>query len=305
MRDRVKHYSVNWIDGMKINKSHFISQDEAYKDALQDVAALNLSPLRYGILPPSFAAENTFNLKISVDNQNTLRATVLSCQAITPGGVRINLPALSMSGLSDTDGVPAASFQLQASGNENIWWIVLYVHPFEKQPAGSPDLSENPPRFPYILPTYSVQVLSESQYAQFAQHPYALIIGKAVVNGSEVRVEENYIPPCFSISANSDLVTLHAELDKFLATLETLCSKIVQKIFVKKQQNDISELVLFLCDRMVLYLAQAITNVRWTMMHESPAALFATVANLARVMKNTIDLRIGSGKEEMMNYFSD
>lgn len=306
MRDNIKHHPVNWIDGMKINKNHFISQDDAYKDALQDIAALSVSPLRYGILPSSLAAESTFNVKISLDNQNNLRVAVLSCQAVTLGGARINLPALSISGLSNTDGIPATSFQLSTPpGNESIWWIILYVHPFEKQPAGSADLSENPPRLPYILPSYSVQVLSDNQYRQFAEHPYALTIGKVAITGNEIRVEDDYIPPCFSISANEDLVSLHSELDQFLSTLETRCSQIVQKIFKKNQQNEISELVMFLCDRMMLYLAQAITNVRWTMMHDSPAALFATVANLARIMKNTIDLRIGSGKEEMMNYLSE
>jgi hypothetical protein len=39
--------------------------------------------------------------------------------------------------------------------------------------------------------------------------------------------------------------------------------------------------------------------------HESPAALFEPIVSLARVMKNTIDLRTGTGKDEMMNYFSE
>ena len=55
----------------------------------------------------------------------------------------------------------------------------------------------------------------------------------------------------------------------------------------------------------MLYLGQAITDFRWGLVHESPAALFATVAGLSRVMKNTVDLRIGSGKEELMNYMSE
>ncbi|HRI22570.1 MAG TPA: hypothetical protein PLA68_16530, partial [Panacibacter sp.] len=96
-----------------------------------------------------------------------------------------------------------------------------------------------------------------------------------------------------------------AELDQFMATLEIRCVQIVQKIFQKKQQNEISELVQFLCDRMILYLGQAITNMRWTMIHESPAELFVCIASLARVMKNAIDLRIGSGKEEMLNYLTE
>ena len=55
MRDSLKHFPVNWIDGMKISKSHFIDQDDAWIDGLNDIASLNLSPVRYGILPPTAA----------------------------------------------------------------------------------------------------------------------------------------------------------------------------------------------------------------------------------------------------------
>jgi hypothetical protein len=155
------------------------------------------------------------------------------------------------------------------------------------------------------LPTYSVEVVSDSQYSQFAFHPYALTIGKILVNGNDVRVDSDYIPPCFSVDAYDDLKSLHAELDNFLATLEMRCSQIVQKIYKKNQQNEISELVQFLCDRMMIFLSTSITQMRWTTFYAPPAVLFGTIVSLARLMKNTIDLRIGSGKEEMMNYLCE
>ena len=305
MRDRLKHFPVNWIDGMKINKNHFIAQDDAWRDALYEAASLSTSPLRYGILPASSAGEDTFNVKISLDNQNTVRVAVLACQAVTQGGIRINIPTLNNFSSSETDGVPALSFPFSPAKTETTWWVILTIHPYQKQPAGSPDNAEDPPRYPYVLPSYSVQVISENEYGQFANHPYALTIGRILCNNNSVNVDNDYIPPYYSIAASPDLVTLHSELDQFMSRLETLCSQIVQKIFKKDQQNEISELVKFLCDRVMLFLGQSITNMRWTMIHESPAALFACVASLARVMKNSIDLRIGSGKEEMLNYLGE
>jgi len=67
----------------------------------------------------------------------------------------------------------------------------------------------------------------------------------------------------------------------------------------------LSELALFLCDRIMLQLGQSLTEMRRTILYESPAELFVTISSLARVMKNTIDLRIGSGKDELMNYLSE
>jgi len=305
MRDQQKHFPVNWIDGMKINKNHFIEQDNAWTDALQGIAAQQLSPLRFGVITASVAGEETFNIKISFDNQNALRVSVLSCQAVTSGGAGICLPAFSTVGQADTGNVLVDTFTFSDSKSESTWWIFLFVHPFEKQAAGSPDLAENPPRFPNALPTYSMQLVSDTNYRQFANHPYAMVIGKVAVNGNDVRIEDDYIPPCISINAHPDLLSLHGELDKYLADVELYCSQIVQKIFRKDQKNEISELVMFLCDRVMLYLGQAITTMRWNMVYEPPAAMFAAISTLSRIMKNTIDLRIGSGKEELMNYLSE
>ncbi|MEO9003645.1 MAG: hypothetical protein ABI288_02860 [Ginsengibacter sp.] len=305
MRDQRKHFPVNWIDGMKINKNHFIDQDNSVSDALQESIALQLSPLRYGVLPLSAAGEDSFNIKIAYDNQNSLRVSVLSCEAITSGGVRISLPGYIPATNSNAGDTLTKTFSFSPDDNEGTWWIFLFVHPYEKQPSGSPDLAENPPRFPIILPTYSMQLVSENEYKQYANHPYALAIGKVAVNGNVVKIEDEYIPACFSMSAHPDLISLHAELDKYASDIELYCSQIIQKIFKKKQQNEISELVQFLCDRVILYLAQVITSMRWTRLYEPPATILADISALARVMKNSIDMRIGSGKDELMNYLTE
>jgi hypothetical protein len=290
---------------MKINKKHFIDQDNAYIDALHGMTSLSLSPLRFGVMPASVAGEETFNVKISYDNQNSLRVSVLACQAVTSGGVHISLPALSAVGQTDTANVVTESFPFSASGSETTWWIFLFANPFEKQAAGSPDLAENPPRFPFTLPVYSLQLVSESNYRQHAFHPYAVAVGKVVAGSNEVKIEDEYIPPCISVHAHPDLLSLHSELDKYLADVEMYCSEIVQKIYRKEQKSDIAELVKFLCDRVMLYLGEAIVNMRWSIPYDAPEKMFATITILSRVMKNTIDLRIGSGKEELMNYMSE
>lgn len=300
MRSQRKYYSVNWMDGMKINKDHFIAQDNAVQDAMSEVAALGLSPIRYGVLPSSAAGDESYNVKIALDNQNTLKATVVSLQAVTPGGVRIGYP-----GLSAPEAALTTSFQFAPTGSESVYWVVITVHPFDKKPAGNPDSSENPPRFPFVQSDYALHVVSESQYQQYARNPFALIIGKVTVNGNNIRVEDEYIPPCIAVNASADLMGLHGELDQFLAGLELRCSQIVQKILRKSQQNDLSELAMFLCDRIMMFIGQAITDMRWNLVYETPAKMFSTIISLARVMKNTIDLRTGSGKEELMNYLSE
>ncbi|MEO7309886.1 MAG: type VI secretion system baseplate subunit TssK [Chitinophagaceae bacterium] len=305
MRDNLKHYPVNWVDGMKINKDLFIAQDNASLGAMQDFASMQLSAVQFGVLPPAADGGETFNVKIALDNQNTIRATVHNCQAVTSGGIRINVPGLGMAAQSGSGNLPATTFEFAATSGERTYWIFLIANPFNRQPTGSPDTAENPPRFPYVQGHYELQVIGESAYKQFANNPYALAVGKVLINGSSVVNDEGYIPPCYTINAHPDLANLLSEIDQFFGQLEMKCSVIVQKIFKKSQQNDLSELVMYLCDRTILFLGPTITQLRWFVQHQSPAVLLSHIASLARVMKNTIDLRIGSGKDELMNYLSE
>ena len=178
--------------------------------------------------------DDTFNIKITADNQNTLRVSVLACNAITCGGVRIVIPTLSNSAGSATDGIPAATVTYQKTGEESVHYIALIVNPYSKLPAGIPDLNDDPPRHPYVLPTYTIEAVSDNNFNQVSDNPYALIIGKILVNGYEVIVNADYIPPCYSVSVHRDLVSLYADIDKYLGSLETACIEIVQNILRKK-----------------------------------------------------------------------
>ena len=298
MYNHLTYLPVNWIDGMKISKDHFIAQDSAMTNLIHISTALNLSPVRYGILP---ASDGGIRTVLSVDNQNALSVTVLQCKAVTLGGVTIHIP---LAGAAENNTV-SASFPFSLSGSASTYHVVLIVQPFNRQPVGNPAMSENPPRYPFAVQEYQIEVVDDARYRQFANHPHALTIGRVLLDANAVRIDEDYIPPCLSVNAHPDLLQLQAELDQFLGALELRCSQIVQKIFRKSQQNDLSELALFLCDRIMLQLGQSLTLLRRISAFDPPVLLFANISSLARVMKNTIDLRIGSGKDELMTYLSE
>lgn len=305
MRDNSQYFHINWIDGMKINKNLFIAQDDAVRNDLHDIASVNLSKIKYGVLPPSAAGKDSFNVNISIDGQNTLRASLITCQAITSGGVPVNISASLNTGLNNTDGIPSISHTLPAPSGESSYWVVLIVSPFERLPSGNLITTENPPRFPYVQPAYSIQVVSNIQYQQFAYNPFALTIGKVLVVGSGYKVDEDYVPPSLSVSAHPALLEFHSYLEAFLNKFELNCTRIIQKIFQRKQKNDLSEMLQFLCDRILINLGQVINNFRWTLMYESPAYMLSSISGLARIMKNTIDLYTDSGKDVLINYFTE
>jgi len=296
--EQSRYLQINWSDGMKLNKDVFIAQDNAMASNAYYLIASTLSPIRYGLVPGS----NNFNAQIAIDNQNTVRVTVVACKAITFGGFPINIDASEQS--NHSDGSPSATLSVSIANN-NTYWVVLLMKPYERNPFGEMNPAENPARFPFVKPGYEIIIADDNQLNQYARHPLALIVGKILVSGSSAVADQEYLPPCISVSASQDLLGLHSELDGFLAGLEQSCSQIVQKIYRKSQQNDLSELAQFLCDRIMLFLGHSITEYRWSYIHESPAKMISAIAGLARVIKNTIDLRIGSGKDELMTYLCE
>ncbi|MCH5720994.1 hypothetical protein [Niabella hibiscisoli] len=193
MEQNTAYPHINWTDGMKLNKDAFIAQNNAHTFDLYNLISSTLSPIRYGILP----LENSFNIQINTDNQNTLRVSILSCKAITIGGAYININATESN--SHTDANPSISLSLPGSVNE-VYWVVLTTNPFDHVPFGTINLQENPPRFPYVKPAYSVQLVAHHELNQYAQNPYSLFIGKLIPAGGYLKPDTEYMPPaCLSM----------------------------------------------------------------------------------------------------------
>ncbi len=299
MQNKINFQPVNWADGMKINKSHFISSQFAAIDAIRDSDQHTLTPFSYGLL----ATDDSYpiDITITIDNQNLVNVKLLRCQAITSGGSRINIEKEHV----ERGFVQAAITQTTAIQESGVFWISISVNLFDRTPYGTPDTAESPTRVPFSIPTYELHITADNNLKQLLANPNQFIVGKVKLSGAQSSVDEEYIPPCSKVTAHADLVSFHGEVDSFFGKLELKSSLIVQKILKKNQQNELADLVMFMCDRMVLALGQTITNFRWITPEQSPVQMIAQTVALARVIKNTIDLRIGSGKEELLNYLSE
>ena len=299
MQHKINFQPVNWADGMKINKSHFIASQHAMIDSVRDTEQHLLTPFSYGLI----ASDDAYpiDISITIDNQNFVKVKLLRCNAISIGGARIHIEKE----LIEKGFVQTAITQQISTQESSIFWISVSVNLFDRTPYGIPDTAESPTRIHFTLPSYQLHITADNQIKQVLSNPNHFIVGKVLLNGSQSSVDEEYIPACTKVSAHADLLSFHAEVDSFLGKLELKSSLIVQKILKKNQQNELSELVMFLCDRMVLTLGQTITHFRWITPEQSPVQMIAYTVGLARIIKNTIDLRIGSGKEELLNYLAE
>ncbi|PSL46622.1 hypothetical protein CLV51_103603 [Chitinophaga niastensis] len=305
MAEPLKHFPVNWVDGMKIKKQHFIDTENAMLDQIRDALSCGLNALNYGLLPPKAENKESLRCWFINDNQQQWRIKLTECRAVTPGGGRIEIPEHTVHSLKYATTFPEAVYTWDPQHTESAYYVLMQVNPFNRQPSGEPLLEEDPPRLPYATSEYSLYVAPASQLPQGQLGSYQMVLARIIVADGRPQMDDDYIPPCSIVSAHPSLIDLHHELDQFLGQMELYGVHIIQKIYGRNQNNDLALVVLYITEKMVQFLGTRITQFRWLSLNQTPAQMLEIIAGLARTMKNAIDQRAGAGKEELLNYLSE
>jgi hypothetical protein len=295
---------VNWIDGMKINKTHFIAQENAFIFQLARNTACLLNEFNYGLLPNG---NQGLKIVISSDNQKKLQVRIQRCRAITAGGyyIEVNedtgLPGNNMA--IPVVSVPVTLRELKNKASD--FYIVLTIDPYKKNPYGAMVAPETPPRIPFTMPSLFVDLVPVTEVTQNILGPFQLPVGKVSIDEQRVILQEDYIPPCASVCSHAELLEIQAGLEQFYSKMEVYALQIIQKIVQKKQNNDMSVIVQKLCDNISFFTAAQITELKSVGVVQPTVYVITKIASLARMMKNTLDGFIGFGKEELVNYFTE
>ena len=301
MIEKLSHFPVNWIDGMSINKTHFTAVQNFVSDSVRDAVGVHTSMIGYGLLP----VQNSIKINLIIDNHKLLRIKVEECHAVTPNGSRIEIGGELTENLSLSIPYLEAVKELKEN-QEAVLLACISVNPFKRTPYGEPDPEENPPRYPYTLPEYSLNLIPEDELKNtIGFGGNYLTIGKILVHSGESRIDDNYIPPCVSVSSHQKLQELYTEIDRFYGQIEVYATQIAQKIHSKKQNNELAMMMELMSDKTLNYLGMEINKFRWSSHYAPPAEMLVSVVALARVLKNFIDARSGAGKEQLLNYFAE
>lgn len=303
MSPKLKYLNVNWENGMKISKEHFIQQDNSFNDALKDIYAGFLNNMNFGLLPVDSQAENSIKTILVIDNQKTLKVKILKCRAVCQGGARIEIleehfmPEFSVNLIRD--------IEQTTKGEGEIYYVLLTVDIFNRQTFGELDTESEPPRYPFSIPTFKVDVIEEKQLTPFGLNPFSFPIGKLNIKPDKSEIYEEYIPPCMTVNSHIELIHFKASIDKFYGKLEINLLSIIKKIKEKNQDSNLAQTVLFLSENLLFFISGNHLRLHWQIPDSPPIVLFEFIASLARVVRNAIDANTSSNKEEMLNYFTN
>ena len=300
----LKHSNVNWMNGMKISKDHFIQQDRASDDKIRDAAGLQINSLNYGLIPMWPGSKGVdFKAVLKIDNQKFLKIDLVNCRAVSPNGSRIEVLEDQRYPTIKVD--LSKEMELLRAGESLEFYILLNVDLFNRVPGGELDASEEPPRYPLSGPGYKVSIFPVSHVSKEGVNPSSIFIGKLKMSHDTLEVQDNYIPPCMTLRSHKNLMSFYSLVEKFFNQLELDLLSIIKKIKEKKQDTSLAKSVGFLSEKLLQYISGQNLKLRWEIPDQAPVFIFEGVAGFARIMRNTIDSSASASKEELLNYFTN
>ncbi|WP_433829350.1 hypothetical protein [Flavobacterium anhuiense] len=304
MIEKLNHFPVNWIDGMKINKNHFLAMQDNVSELVNDAVGIHTTPISYGLLDSGNHSKESTKITLGIDNHKLLRVRVEECHAITPNGSRIEISKANTDTLDLQVPYPEDTYEIK-EGEHLELLACISVNSKKRIPFGEPDPDEVPPRYPYTQPEYKLHLIKAEEFRSgIGYGGFYLAIGKILI-GDTTTLDENYIPASVTVACHPKLTDMQAEIARSFGQMEIYSVQISQKVNRFQQNGVLPDTILQLSENTSYFLGNCLTQFRWFSMHQHPASMLSVVVSFARVMKNFIDSKSGAGKEELLNYFAE
>lgn len=299
-----KYYAVNWIDGMKITRQHFIDQEYFLATRISDTAAAQIHSFSYGLLPSPSAGQSANELQLDYKSTNEVEIRLKRFDAITPGGYRITIGDDELTAdMRFTSSIDATDRSvLGDNGTEDAYYVVLSVNPYERVPVGMLNPEEVPPRHPYVLPAVHVSLIQDQQFNPDYAGAFFVVIGRIVRKAGIFVKDEQFIPPCTSIRSHPQLVRYYENIGIYINEMQQQALSIVQKIKNKNQQADLARNIQRFCEEALSYIAQIYFHFRNVAHNLPPVHTIQDISSFASRLYNNIQLLSEKDKEEMLKY---
>lgn len=304
MLPEIKHYPVNWVDGMKISRRHFTELEQFTTEHLRDAVAVGLSAHRYGLLPTDAHGLPSFELLLNVDQQQSVQARLTHCRAITAGGARIEITG-GTEPLTLRVSLAQLLSEFNLTATEQLRFsVVVTVNPYVRVPMGQPAPEEVPPRHPYTRPEYQLSIVPTQQVNTAAVSSFHLVVGELLYAEGSLRPVPQFIPPSTALCSHPSLLRWLHQIEHVLQEIETDAFKVIHKVKLRTDKRSaLSEQVQFLAERTVFALAQHLTTLHLSAAEQPPIQLIDTLLRIAKQVKTALDCLTEMEREELLKYF--
>jgi hypothetical protein len=298
-----RHLAVNWVDGMKISRQHFVETDHYHTDQVRRGQAALQTPQSYGLLMPQDGIES-LDMQILGDASQQIRIRVGECRAIAPDGSILDVT--ESDGLKlDTSLANVMDQYHLPQGQNLVLYLVLSVNLFERKQVGNPVESEIPVRHPHTLPAYRISLVPSELLSTGQWGGAGLIIGKLEYSNAELRVMHDFIPASRAVKSHKVLRDWYNRFGGYLNDIETYSFRIMQKIKTKSQKSTLSDSVQMMVERLVNVFAVVNVSYQRLVPFESPVHMVISMIQAVQSIRTSLECLTDREKEELLGYLGE
>ncbi len=303
MLPKLQYNFTNWVDGMKINRQHFIDSENAVADQLRDVLAMNLHSANYGLLQPLPGEKSALECNVVSMQSKQLKVTVSYCRAITSGGCRVEiLPGIHQQLTSENISLPENELNGKPSGSGFL--AVISVDPYNRQPFGVAAADEHPPRNRFAISQYKLNLVNEEHINTGSIGAYHIPVARFLFKQGDLVHDTSYIPPCAVLSAHPITRQIYNDVAERLNQIQEHSSEIIKKVVEQAQNNALAQNVRKLCEGCIRHISSEFFFYRSLYGQQSPIYVGNCVVRLASIIAVELKLLPAKEKEEILQYFN-
>ncbi|MGB0879532.1 MAG: hypothetical protein ACPGTO_03095 [Polaribacter sp.] len=291
---------INWTDGVKITKNHFIESDFYHLNTTRDYATTYLNTFNYGLLEAHTGHNEPISLSIDVNTQERIGMRLKYCNAITKKGCRVLFKSDLYGGNEPTATIESKDIDRNANLD---FFVVLTINPFKQVPVGEPDPENIPLHHPYTLPKIELHIISKSQFNTSFLEKHYLLVGKIQWKNGAFVVDSEYLPPISKIKYHTKLLTFHKKVSDVLIKLRNYSIVINNKNRHKFQTNKLAKNTFKLCTKVMDYVSNYIF--KYTQMGEEnpPIFLAQSISVLGNYISTELAILQEEDREKLLQYY--
>ncbi|NIJ51162.1 hypothetical protein [Dyadobacter arcticus] len=299
----IRHLAVNWVDGMKISKQHFVETDHYHTDQVRRGQAAFQTPLNYGLL---IAKDGTESLEMQVlgDASQQIRVRIDQCSAVSPDGSLLDVTPSDELKLDTSLASILEQYRLP-SGQNMVLYMVLGISLFERKQVGIPLENEIPVRHPNTLPSYRINIVPSELINTDQWGGTGLIIGKIEYSNAELKVMHDFIPACRTVKSHKSLRDWYNRFGGYLNDIEMYSFRIMQKIKTKSQKSTLSDSVQAMVERLVNVFAMVNISFQRQVPFEQPVNMVVCMIQAVQSIRTSLECLTDREKEEVLGYLGE
>lgn len=296
-----KHKLVNWQGQMRMTPAHFHQTEDYFIEELNDVRSLFLQRHDYGLLPLT-KKDKDVEIRIREHLSNHVEVNLYCCNALTASGERIDF------NLSANEMPLSKNFSPQqdrdSRGREiQHWDVILAVDPYERVATGELNPQEEPPRHPDCDRSYKLHIVPSDEVNLSAFGSHFLTIGKIRKEGDRYLVDQNYIPPCRTMSSHPELISYCKHFDAMLYDLRKFSQNIIGKVNDRSNGSELAVNIRLMSETILAYIASIHFRLKNFGTSIPPVVLTEYISNLASHCYVCLICLPGIQKDELLKYF--